>query len=457
MKIRAGLRDFQGRRRRAPAIFLAVAAMTSPAAFAQQLAPEVVLLAHVKAHVREAFAHLPNYTCLETMERFSRASTEGRLRLVGAVGMDVLYTGGAELYAAPGANRFQEENPVAFTGAGLMSTGAFALHLKAVFLNANAQLTWRGEEQLEGRRTARWDFVVSRFDSGLTIHAGGGGPAGIQGSVWVNPDTLDVLRLEDHAFDIPPLLQIKEASTTVNYARMRVGQDVVMLPQEGMVHVLSTGNSDAEDRNLFAFTHCRAFEARSSIKFDAVAEASEPRTAAPSGVESATPLPADLEIPILLDAPVTETAAVGDVIEGKIAADIVKSGKVLVPRGAVARGRIRRLQQVSQNGHYFAVGLEFTELEAGSERIQFYADLTETDRIPGFQWTLRRIGGSAVIDQAENMKLPGVGSFFIRGDRLLLPAGFKMVWKTRSPTEEPSVGPPPEISPLAPARPGIVR
>jgi hypothetical protein len=29
----------------------------------------------------------------------------------------------------------------------------------------------------------------------------------------------------------------------------------------------------------------------------------------------------------------------------------------------------------------------------------------------------------------------GVGSFF-RGDRLLLPAGFKMVWKTRAPEEE---------------------
>jgi hypothetical protein len=419
------------------AVFLALAAIPSPAVFAQQLAPEAVLLAHVKAHVREAFEHLPNYTCLETLLRFSRASTEGRLKFVDSVRMEVLYTGRAELYAAPGTNRIQEEDPAAFTGGGLMSTGAFALHLKAVFLNPNAQLTWRGEEQLEGRRTARWDFVVSQFDSGLTIHAAGGGSAGIKGSAWVDPATLDVLRLEDQAYDIPPLLPIKAASMIVNYARMRLGNDVVMLPQEGSISVLSTSDADAEDRNIFAFTHCRAFEAQSSIKFDAVAAASELRTVTPSGVEAATPLPAGLEIPVLLDAPVTETAAVGDLITGKIAADIVKSGKVLVPRGAVARGRIRRLEQVSQNGHYFAVGLEFTELEAGSGRFPFFADLTKADRIPGFQWTLRRIGGSAVIDQAESMKLQGVGSFFVRGDRLLLPAGFKTVWETRSPTEEP--------------------
>jgi hypothetical protein len=409
-------------------MLLAAASLTSPAAFAQQLAPQAVLLAHVKARVRETFAHLPNYTCLESVERFTRGSTEGRLRLADSVRMEVLYTGKAELYAAPGANGFHDENPVAFLGAGLTSTGVFALHLKAVFLNDNAQLTWRGEEQLEGRRAARWDFVVSRFDSGLTIHAAGGGPAGIKGSVWVNPDTLDPLRLEDHAYDMPPLLQIKEASTTVNYARVRVGQDVVALPQEGVVHVLSTADSDAEDRNLFAFTHCRAFETQSFIRFDGIT--------APWSEEAAKPLPVGLDIPVLLNAPVTEASAVGDVLEGKIAADIVKSGKVLIPKGAVTHGRIRRLEQGSQNGHYFAVSLELTELDTGGERMPIYADLTKVDPLPGFQWTLRRIGGSDAIDRAESMKLMGVGSFFIRGDRLLLPAGFKMVWKTRAPEEE---------------------
>ena len=33
----------------------------------QDLAPEVVLLARIKTHLREEFAHLPSYTCLETI------------------------------------------------------------------------------------------------------------------------------------------------------------------------------------------------------------------------------------------------------------------------------------------------------------------------------------------------------------------------------------------------------
>jgi hypothetical protein len=415
-------------------------AMTASAASTQQVAPEVVLLARVKAHIREAIARLPNYTCLQTVERFYKGTKERPFKFADRINMEVLYIGGAELYAAPGANRIQDENPGAFTGEGLISTGAFALHLNAAFLNDKAQLTWRGEEELDGRRTARWDFDISRFDSGLKFqfHTLGGGSAGIKGSVWVDRETLDVLRLEDHAYDIPPLLWTEDASTTVSYARTTVGKDVLMLPQEGIVNLLAMIGE--EHRNLFAFTHCRAFEARSSIRFDPVTAASELRAATPSGMEATALLPAELEIPVVLDAPVTETAAVGDSIEGKTAADIVKAGKVLIPKGAVARGRIRRLKQVSQDGHFFAVSLEFTELVAGSERFQFYADLTKADPIPGFQWTLRRIGGSVVSDQAESMRLPGVGSFCIRGDRLLLPVGFKMVWKTRSLAEAPRTG-----------------
>jgi hypothetical protein len=437
---------------------LAVASLARPC-LAQKLAPETLLLAHVKIHLREALAHLPNYTCLETMERSAKPTAKGPLKRLDTVRLEVLYSGGAELYASPGDRRFQESNPTAFISGGLMSTGVFAMHLRAVFLGANAVFTWRGEEELEGRRAARYDFVLAPAVSGLTIRmAGGSGTAGMKGSAWVDPETLDVLRLEDHAFEIPAYLAVADASTLVNYARTRVGEEDVMLPQEGFISLL--GTSGEENRNTFAFTHCRAFQTQSSLSFDAVATAPGAPAAAPalaaSEAELEKLLPPGLEIPVVLAAPVTEKAAVGDPIEGKIASDVMQSGRTLIPKGAVARGRVRRLEQHAETDHYFAVGLEFTRIEAGGEGFQFYADLTKVDKIPGFEWTHAststrtetrslppglggrgpQMSGQARVTEGERLTfpdLPGVGSFFIRGDKLLLPAGFQMVWKTRSP------------------------
>ena len=51
--------------RTAAAILLTVCAAT-----AQGLAPEVLLLSRIKRHLREELAHVPNYTCLETISRF---------------------------------------------------------------------------------------------------------------------------------------------------------------------------------------------------------------------------------------------------------------------------------------------------------------------------------------------------------------------------------------------------
>ncbi len=48
--------------------WLALAAIAVP----QDLPPEVVLLARIKAHMRAELSGLPNYTCLETISRFHR-------------------------------------------------------------------------------------------------------------------------------------------------------------------------------------------------------------------------------------------------------------------------------------------------------------------------------------------------------------------------------------------------
>ncbi|MCX6623398.1 MAG: hypothetical protein NTY38_20510, partial [Acidobacteria bacterium] len=87
------------------------------------------------------------------------------------------------------------------------------------------------------------------------------------------------LRLETHADEIPPGLPVKELTIRVNYARTRVGGQEEMLPQDGELHMEAP--SGEEDRDAFEFTHCRTFQAESSVSFEHPArEAAEARLAA---------------------------------------------------------------------------------------------------------------------------------------------------------------------------------
>ncbi len=97
-------------------------------AAAQDLSPEVLLLARVKAHLREALDRLPNYACTETIQRFHRRPKQ-QLEPLDTIRLEVLYAGGTEYYASPGGSRFSEQHPSAFISSGAIASGDFALDL----------------------------------------------------------------------------------------------------------------------------------------------------------------------------------------------------------------------------------------------------------------------------------------------------------------------------------------
>jgi hypothetical protein len=68
---------------------------------------------------------------------------------------------------------------------------------------------------------------------------------------------------------------------------------------------------------------------------------------------------------------------VGSLIEARVSADVKEKGKVVLPAGAVVRGRIRRLER--EQGYYI-VGLEFTHVETGAGPARFYANLLAIDK-----------------------------------------------------------------------------
>jgi hypothetical protein len=253
----------------------------------------------------------------------------------------------------------------------------------------------------------------------------------MKGSYWVDPETLDLLWLEVDADDIPPNLRLASATQTIDYARTRIGMRDVILPQSAKMRIVRLDGR--ESRNIVEFTHCRSFRAESTLSFDAETPLSASvLPAAGSPKPETEPVPEGLVAPLELWEPITDEQTVGGPISAHVAADVTQKGKVVLARGAAVRGRIRRLER--QEG-YYVVGLEFTDVETRTGTARFYANLQDID--PRFKQilttTTRGPRRQLITETTWSPHLPGVVSFFVKGPRLVVPKGFKTVWRTTSP------------------------
>jgi hypothetical protein len=429
-------------------VVLAVA-LAPLAGFPQDLPPEVLMLARLKSHMRQELARIPNYTCVEVLERFHKpAGPKGTMKPLDTMQLEVAHIGGRELFSWLGDRNFKEDNPSAFIGGGMIGGGLFAGHLQGLLVSDPATFRYRGAEDLDGRRSIRYDFQLSSLWSRYTIQvAGASGNVGMKGALWADPQSLDVLRLEIHADEIPPTLPIVDAITIVDYARMAVGNAVVLLPQTGDLRMIHFSGEENHDR--IEFVQCRSFNTETNISFDpAPSPAQTPLQAGPAAAlhdaEVSEAVPAGLLVSIVLTTPLNEQANVGQLIRGRVSGNVAHKGRIVIPNGAVVTGRVRRLERYSQPDDYFIVALEFSEIEAGASHLRFNADLQEMNRTPGGEQILSNSSrysrdqqslGAIVVTTTEHVglpALPGVGSFFIRGVRFSLPTGFRMVWKTRA-------------------------
>jgi len=96
---------------------------------------EVVLLAHFKERMQQVLSLVPNYTCLETIQRSVRDRHAIAFSPLDIVLLEVSNLGDKERLAWPGARRFEEADLSSFASGGLLGSGIFALHARTVFLH----------------------------------------------------------------------------------------------------------------------------------------------------------------------------------------------------------------------------------------------------------------------------------------------------------------------------------
>ena len=364
-------------------------------AYAQPGAGPAEVLRLARERIVTSIKRLPKYTCIQTTNRSHyvpakphrgetpcdqmiadekdgqkpmRLSVADRLRLDVAMGTE------QEIYSWPGASRFDLTELDQIVTTGTFSTGAFGADLIDIFDNDGTRYDFRGAENRDGHNVFVYGYAVAQSVSHSHVRDG---PAwfttGYSGTFEVDPESFEIRRVTVQTPELPVETRFCQTELTLDYRRTQIGDGFFPLPRQTQMHAILRDGDESE--NTTTFTACREFQAESVVSF------SPPNAAAEAGAVSTHPhpqIPPGLALELRLDTPIdTETSAVGDQVAATVARDVHarESKEIVIRAGAVAHGRVIRLEHHFLPFEYLVVGISFTRLERDGEPVPFRARL----------------------------------------------------------------------------------
>ncbi len=191
---------------------------------------------------------------------------------------------------------------------------------------------------------------------------------GFHGSFWVDPETLELSRVEIETDGIPPQLHTSSARLAIDYGVVAVGAGSFLLPRATDVRLVSDGG--VENRTITRFTQCRQFLAESNISFE-----DRPVGQVAKKSDGAAELPWGVILEVALTTPIDrKSAAAGDVVTAEVRKEAKFKGGIVVPKGAVIEGRIVLLETRGATLQpYDLLGLRFTKVRSSGGLIRLRA------------------------------------------------------------------------------------
>lgn len=414
------------RRGLAACVFCCLMAAQEPYDPMQPLKPETILLARIRNVVSENLSRLPDFTCLQTIERSQRLPGTKRYRFVDNIRLEVALVEGKELYAWPGSPKFEERELRDMVGGGAIGTGDFALHAKSIYLGDSARFTYQGVEELRGRKVHVFHYKVPMEASRYLMRIEKAeGPVGYQGHVYNDAETLEMARIEIHIDEVPPYLPLKEGHKVIDYAPMDIGGVRHVLPTS--VEMTLVDLNGGENRNRAVFSSCKQYLGESRLIF----EEPPPETQAPAQAVEWT-LPEGLEVRLKLVAALDlSKSAMGDPVVFEASRDAVRGGQVWLPRGARVTLRLDHIacRDFPVSHCFFALAPGRFEFQNKSG--EFRAELVQPDLWRSMEMLLRNVRPQLRTIPAEMGQAPKDAVLLVvSGQRGKLPSGFQTVWRT---------------------------
>jgi len=223
-------------------------------------------LEQVRAKAIAYTDELPNFICTQVTQRSARYFPGG-WRSVDNFVAELSYFDRKEHYKILTVANQATTSATMENLSGTRSTGEFGTSMRSLFDPAtNAVFRLEGRELTNGRETIRLGYQVARETSSRTINYNNERTivTAYRGRCWIDPESFQVVRLEDKAINIPPDFPITRSDGATDYDLADIGGRKYWLPVRAEV-LLVEGGAKLHTRNVIEFKRYRKFEAEVRI------------------------------------------------------------------------------------------------------------------------------------------------------------------------------------------------
>jgi hypothetical protein len=228
------------------------------------LAPNAPLIDRARLATLQFSQKLPNFVCQEFMARFTQ---QGRGQKVpqDIVSAELIYEDGKETYRNLKINNRPTDKRLTDID-GSWSTGDFASALVDLFHPASkAQFSSPRPSTASGITAQVYDFQVRTENSNWKMQVGSQSAiVAYVGSLWVDPSTARVLRIERQARNFPADFPIDTVESAIDYSYVTIEGKSFLLP----VHAESLGcqrGSSFCSHNVIDFRNYHEFKGSGKI------------------------------------------------------------------------------------------------------------------------------------------------------------------------------------------------
>ena len=209
---------------------------------------------------------LPNFLCTEMVHRYHAGSGSQNWKEDDVLKVGLAYSDKGERYRLLEINGKPTNRPLSSTGA-MWSSGEFGSILGLIFAKESAaQFQWERWTNLRGRPALVFSFRIDQAHSGYHVALKDKRAiTGLAGTVYIDRQTHQVMRLSYEAEGIPVAVPILRAFCVVDYDYAEVGGQSFLLPKRADSRVtLKSG----QDRNVLSFGAYRKFSGEATVTFD---------------------------------------------------------------------------------------------------------------------------------------------------------------------------------------------
>jgi hypothetical protein len=211
---------------------------------------------------------LPNYVCQEVTTRYASETRVPSWQVIDMVSAEVVYENHKESYRNLMINGKATKKAPEETGA--WSTGEFGTILRNLFdPGTDADFRYGEDDTIAHRSASVYKFDVERLRSSWKIWVPGQYilPA-YKGSIWIDKETANVLRIEMQAQEIPEEFPRIAVESAVDFDYITLGTpEKFLLPVHAEVLSCSRNSNECE-RNVIEFRNYHKFTGESTIKFN---------------------------------------------------------------------------------------------------------------------------------------------------------------------------------------------